>query len=209
MKKALLALVFFSLAAFSLAATPEDISLDLSADTFYASPGDSFTVSFSLYNPMPSGDSTLDRVDLYLLDLKEAGFSVEGVSGNGWQHEYLEKFGDDHFWITNASSQGISITLKAGGSAKTATIKGFYSFNKLSGTPFLKDHSEFKLSVNVVPQGTAKQPPAKTQLSQKEIDANNAILALSAAVVVLAALLAFSVLRTRSPKNAQRHQKKR
>jgi len=191
MKKAFLALAFFALFQLSLAAVPADISLDLGNDTFYASPGDTFTVDFSLYNPMPSNDNVIDRIDLYLLDLKDSGFSVAGISGNGWQHENLEKFGDEHFWISNAVSQGISITLKAEKAAKTSSINGFYSFNKLSGTPFLKDHSEFRIAVNIVPQGGQKQAPAKEQLSQKEIDSNNLVLALSIAILILiAALLA-------------------
>lgn len=176
---------------FAAAQSPAEISMDLQADTFYVQPGGTFTVSFDLYNPMPSNDNVLDRVDLYLLNAREQGFTVAGWGNTGWEHAFVERFGDEQFWITNATNQRLEIVLKAGENAKSGTIEGFYSFNKTAGTPFLKDHSEFLLSVNVVKDSQSVLPPAKTQITKKEQDANSAILALGILVVVLAGIIVF------------------
>ena len=196
LKKSFLMALFFALAfPMALAQSPGEISLDLRADTYYVHPGETFTVSFDLYNPMPSGDNKLDRIDAYLLDLKAQGFSVASWGKTGWDHTFVERFGDEQFWINNATNQGLEIVLKAEANAKTAKLEGFYSFNKTSGTQFLKDHSEFSINVNVVPQGQQTQPPAKTQITKKEQDQNNLVLALSALVVALVCVIIFLQVR--------------
>lgn len=199
-------LLFFLLAGFFASAqSPAEISLDLKADTFYAGPGDTFQLVFTLNNPMPAGDNTIDRMDVHLLGLKTAGLQVVGWEQNGWLHSFDAKFEDDRFFITNATSQTLTITLKATAQVKTSSIIGSYAFQKLSGTQFLKTPSEFNVKVNAVAAGQA-QAPSKTQIPLKEQEQNNIIMIESIAIIALLAVVAFLAFKKNRTKQAQEAQ---
>jgi len=192
-----------ALAFFASAQTPAEISLNLKADTFFVHAGETFTVTFELKNPMPAGDNVIERMDVDLLRLKDAGLSVQSWQENdGWKHSFDAKFNDDKFFITNATSQPLVITLKAGSNVKTSSILGSFMFQKLSGTQFLKTPTEFTIKVNALAAGQPSQPPTTTAKSTEQ---DIMIMALIAVIIALAAALAFMLLRSRKH---ERHAKK-
>ena len=200
-------LLFFLLACFFASAqSPAEISLDLKADTFYASPGDTFQLVFTLNNPMPAGDNTIDRMDVHLLGLKTAGLQVVSWEENGWLHTFDTRFEDDRFFITNATTQTLTITLKATEKVQTSSIIGSYAFQKLSGTQFLKTPAEFNVKVNAVAAGQSGQAPSKTQIPQKEQEQNNIIMIESIAIVALLAVIVFLVFRKSGAKQVHEAQ---
>jgi hypothetical protein len=208
--KKLLLLFLLVFAGFAFAQNPsEDIALNLRADTFYASPGGSIQVAFDIYNPLPSNDNVIGRIDVYIFGLKESGLAVESWQKNGWQHSYSERFGDQ-FFINNATSQPLALTLKAGSNLKTASLEGFYSFQKTTGTPALGDGVNFKIQINALQQGQNAPAPSKTSIPAKEQELNNVITALAVIVIILAIALVFLAARSMKKKQERKteHHKK-
>ncbi|MBS3058183.1 MAG: hypothetical protein J4478_02165 [Candidatus Diapherotrites archaeon] len=87
-KKTFAVFFFLALASFSIAQTSSDVALELSADTFYVKPGETFSLTFSMQNFLPAGDNVIDRIDVYFLDLENAGLEVQSFQGESWQHEF-------------------------------------------------------------------------------------------------------------------------
>ena len=189
---------FLALASFSIAQTSSDVALELSADTFYVKPGETFSLTFSMQNFLPAGDNVIDRIDVYFLDLENAGLEVQSFQGESWQHEFLERFGDDQFFASNVTSAPLTVVLKASADFQGATVNGFYSFEKRSGTPALKLPTDFSLTVNAVPLGQAIVPsPTKQALTPGERARDNTIMLLSIVVAILAAALVFAIAKSR------------
>jgi len=115
-------------------AVSSNIDLNASPSNYYTQSSSNLTFSFNFTN-LRDDDSTIDRVDLYLLDLKANGIDFMVYNGTGWQHEYIAKFDDDHFWITNASGQLLSVTLKPNFSSEgTYPLQAYYQFFDQTGT---------------------------------------------------------------------------
>ena len=111
-----------------------NIDLNVSQTGYYIKDPQNISVRFNFIN-LRDDDSSIDRVDFYILDLSANNIDFVAFSGSGWQREFLARFGDDHFWITNASSQSLEVTIKPKMSAEGSyDLKGYYQFFDQTGS---------------------------------------------------------------------------
>lgn len=206
------ALLVFLLSSTAIALEPKDASIDVKVKqtNYFLHAGETISIEFELANLYDgSDDGIISQVDLYLLDLGNAGLSVESFNGEGWQHEFIEQYSDNHFWIENASSQKLSATLKASESAVPGSyniVAYFQFFDDEGETIGLGDNkallplndSEKHYFTNVVILAPGEQAPAFTFSNLENTDfLLYAVTALIIAAVI--AVLYFSK-KTRKPK---------
>lgn len=180
--------VFLALIASAIGfagAASSNIDINVSPVLYYSKTAQNLTFSFNFAN-LRDDDSTIDRVDLYLLDLKASSIDFVAYSGTGWQHEYITKFDDDHFWITSASGQLLSATLKPNFTAEGEyPLQAYYQFFDQTGTmvglgdnrPLLPlgdfvDHIFAKIIIDKTPPSVSIYGQPSWTASGLRIDAN-------------------------------------
>ncbi|MDO8647353.1 MAG: hypothetical protein Q7R70_02975 [Candidatus Diapherotrites archaeon] len=115
-------------------ALSSNIDINIAQTDYYIKDPQNITLKFGFSN-LRDDDLIIDRVDFYILDLKSNNVDFVAFSGSDWQHEYLAKFDDDHFWITNASGQTLNVTVKPNFTTEGSyDLQAYYQFFDQTGS---------------------------------------------------------------------------
>ena len=115
-------------------AVSSNVDMNISQTSYYIKAPQNITFKFNFTN-LRDDDSAIDRVDFYILDLKTNNIDFVAYAGSNWQHEYIARFNDDHFWITNASGQSLEVTVKPNMTAEGEyLVQGYFQFFDQTGS---------------------------------------------------------------------------
>lgn len=111
------------------------IEVSISQTNYTVKQGETLKLTFELKNAVDD-DSSIEVLDVFLLDLEKQGFTIQDYSPL-WSFEHISvfDFGDEHFWIENASNQLLEISLKASNEIQPGEkkLKGYYNFMDSDG----------------------------------------------------------------------------
>ena len=135
MLKPLISVLLLLLLAAQVWAPNSDVDLSVSPSHAYVRSGQNFGLSFSIQN-LADDDNEIDFIDLYLLDLSSHNLSVSSWSGTDWTYEHIAAFDDEHFALSNAVDQSLSVTLNlAGGAAEgQENVVCYFQFSDSDGS---------------------------------------------------------------------------
>ena len=125
--------IIFLILFTGLALADSSVDINLKQNAFKVAPGEHFILKFELDNRVDD-DNDIDAVDLYLLDLRE-NFEVIKVKGENWEHEFVERYNDEHIFIREAKNQSVKVHLRAKeGAEGNFDLQGYYQFMDFDGS---------------------------------------------------------------------------
>ena len=105
------------------------LEINLKEKNLVVEPGEHFILKFELEGL--DDDNDIEFIDLYLLDLRE-NFELLQVKGENWEHEFVERYNDEHIYIRNARNESVKVHLRAKEEGRFK-LQGYYQFMDTDG----------------------------------------------------------------------------